>query len=80
MTPAKPRPMPRPQAPSPAILAAHTNHTVRIPVADNISAEAIASASAFGAVDGDQVVLIEGESRTPVGPAEGEKQIAAYAK
>ena len=80
MTPAKPRPMPRPQAPSPAIFAAHSTHPVRIPLADDISAEAIASASAFGAVDGDQVVLIEGESRTPVGPAEGEKPIAAYAK
>ena len=80
MTPAKPRPIPRPQAPSPAILAAHSTHPVRIPLADDISAEAIASASAFGAVDGDQVVVIEGETRTPVGPAEGEKPIAAYAK
>lgn len=80
MTPAKPRPMPRPQAPSPAILAAHSTHPVRIPLADDISAEAIASASAFGKVDGDQVVLVEGDSRTPVGPATGDAPIAPYAK
>src|SRR5664279_1868969 len=80
MTPAKPRPIPRPQAPSPAILAAHTNHPVRIPLADDISAEAIASASAFGAVEGDQVVVIEGDVRTPVGPATAEVPIAPYAK
>ncbi len=80
MSPAKPRPMPRPQAPSPAILAAHTAHTVRIPLADDISAEAIASASKFGKVEGDQVILVEGETRTPVGPATGDSPIAPYAK
>jgi len=80
MTPAKPRPIPRPQAPSPAILAAHATHPVRIPLADDISAEQITSASAFGAVDGDQVVVIEGETRTPVGPATGDEPVAPYAK
>lgn len=80
MSPAKPRPIPRPQAPSPAILAAHTNHPVRIPLADDISAEAIASASAFGAVEGDQVIVIDGDTRTPVGPATGDEPIAQYAK
>lgn len=80
MSPAKPRPIPRPQAPSPAILAAHTNHPVRIPMADDISAEAITSASAFGAVEGDQVIVVDGETRTPVGPATGEAPITPYAK
>ena len=80
MTPAKPRPIPRPQAPSPAILAAHMNHPVRIPLADDISAEQIASASAFGAVEGDHVVVIDGETRTVVGPAAGDTPIAGYAK
>lgn len=80
MTPAKPRPMPRPQAPSPAILAAHSTHPVRIPLADGISAEAIASASAFGKVVGEEVVLVEGDVRTPVGPATGDTPIAPYAK
>jgi len=80
MTPAKPRPIPRPQAPSPAILAAHTTHPVRIPLANDISAEQITSASAFGAVEGDQVVVIEGDTRTPVGPAAGDAPIAPYAK
>src|SRR5680860_1608080 len=79
MSPAKPRPIPRPQAPSPAILAAHTTHPVRIPLADDISAEAIASASAFGAVEGDQVIVIEGDTRTPVGPATGDEPITQYA-
>jgi len=80
MSPAKPRPIPRPQAPSPAILAAHTTHPVRIPLADDISAEAIASASAFGAVEGDQVIVIEGDTRTPVGPATGDEPITQYAR
>ena len=80
MTPAKPRPIPRPQAPSPAILAAHSTHPVRIPLADDISAEQITSASAFGAVEGDQVIVIEGDKRTPVGPATGDEPIAPFAK
>lgn len=80
MTPAKPRPIPRPKAPSPAVMAALSTHPVRIPVLDTISDEQIASASAFGAVDGEQVVVIDGDTRTPVGPASGDAPIAAYAK
>ncbi|MBC7298301.1 MAG: DUF349 domain-containing protein [Demequina sp.] len=80
MTPAKPRPIPRPKAPSPASLAAHATHPVKVPVVEKITPEQIAAASAFGAVDGDQVVVIEGETRTPVGPATGDEPISAYAK
>lgn len=80
MTPAKPRPIPRPKAPSPATMAALSSHPVRIPVADSISDEQIASASAFGAVDGDQVVVIDGDVRVQVGPAEGDAPIAPFAK
>ncbi len=80
MTPAKPRPIPRPQAPSPAQLAAHATHPVKVPVVDKITPEQIKAASAFGAVDGDQVVVIEGETRTPVGPAAGDDPITPYAK
>jgi len=80
MSPAKPRPIPRPHAPSPASLASHANHPVRVPVVEEITAEQIAAASAFGAVEGDQVVLVDGGTRTPVGPAAGDEPIAAYAK
>ncbi len=80
MSPAKPRPIPRPKAPSPATLAALTHHPVRIPVVDDISEEQIASASAFGAVDGENVVLVDGDQRVVVGPATGEAPIAPYAK
>lgn len=80
MTPAKPRPIPRPKAPSPASLAAHPHHPVRIPVVDEITPEQIAAASAFGAVRGDEVVLVEGETTTVVGPATGDEPIAPYAK
>ncbi len=80
MTPAKPRPIPRPKAPSPASLAAHSTHPIKVPVVEKITPEQIAAASAFGAVDGDQVVVIDGETRTPVGPAEGDEPFAPYAK
>lgn len=80
MTPAKPRPIPRPQAPSPATLAAHSTHPVKVPVIEEITDEQIAAASAHGEVEGDQVVLVDGDTRTPVGPAEGDAPITPYAK
>lgn len=80
MTPAKPRPIPRPKAPSPATLAAHATHPVRVPVVEDITPAQIKAASAFGAVDGDQVVVIDGDTRTPVGPAAGDEPITPYAK
>ncbi len=80
MTPAKPRPIPRPKAPTPAAMAAHATHPVRVPVVDEITPEQIAAASAFGEVDGEQVVLVEGDVKTPVGPATGDAPIAPYAK
>jgi hypothetical protein len=66
--------------PSPAQLAAHPKPTVRIPVVEEITPAQIAAASEFGAVEGDQVVLIDGDQRTPVGPAEGDKPLEAYAR
>lgn len=80
MTPAKPRPIPRPKAPSPASLAAHATHPVKVPVVDHVTPEQIASASAYGAVEGDQVVVIDGDTRVPVGPAVGDEPLAPYAK
>jgi hypothetical protein len=80
MSPAKPRPIPRPKAPSPAALAGHGVHPVRVPVVDEITPEQIAAASEFGAVDGDTVVLVDGTSRTEVGPAVGDEPIAPYAR
>ena len=67
-------------APNPATLAAHSSHPVRIPVVDEITPEQIEAASAFGAVDGENVVLIDGDNRIVVGPAAGEQPIAPYAK
>ncbi len=80
MSPAKPRPIPRPKAPSPAVLAAHSAHPVRVPVVDEITPAQIAAASEFGAVEGDSVVLVDGTTRTVVGPAAGDEPIAPYAK
>ncbi len=80
MTPAKPRPIPRPKAPSPTALAAHATHPVKLPVVDHITPEQIAAASAFGVVEGDQVVVLDGDTRTPVGPAIGDEPLAPYAK
>lgn len=78
MTPAKARPIPR--VPSPAQLAAHSKPTVRVPVVDEITPAQIAAAAEFGAVEGDQVVLVDGDARIPVGPAQGDAPIDAYAR
>lgn len=78
MTPAKPRPIPR--APSPSQLAAHGSHPVRVPVVDEITDAQIAAASAFGKVDGENVVLVDGDATVVVGPAQGDNPVAPYAK
>ena len=78
MTPAKPRPIPR--APSPSQLAAHGSHPVRVPVVDEITDAQIAAASAFGKVDGENVVLVDGDTTVVVGPAQGDSPVAPYAK
>lgn len=78
MTPAKARPIPR--VPSPAQLAAHSKPTVRVPVVDEITPAQIAAAAEFGAVENDQVVLLDGDNRVPVGPAQGDAPIDAYAR
>lgn len=62
------------------MLAAHTSHPVRVPVLDEITDAQIKAAAAFGAVEGDQVVLVDGDLRVPVGPAEGDAPIDPYAK
>lgn len=78
MTPAKPRPIPR--APSPAQLASHGPHTVRIPVVEEITEAQIAAAAAFGKIDGDNVVLVDGDNTVVVGPAQGDNPVSPYAK
>jgi len=78
MTPAKPRPIPR--APSPAQVAAHAGHTVRVPVVEEITDAQIDAAAEFGAVDGESVVLVDGAERITVGPAQGDAPIKPYAK
>jgi hypothetical protein len=78
MTPAKARPVPR--VPSPAQLAAHSKPTVRVPVVEEITPAHIAAAAEFGAVDGEQVVVIDGDARIPVGPASGDAPIEPYAR
>jgi len=62
------------------MLAAHSTHPVRLPGADHITPAQIAAASAFGEVDGENVVLVDGDTRVIVGPASGENPVEAYAR
>lgn len=78
MTPAKPRPIPR--APSPAQLATHGTHPVRVPVVEEITEAQIAAAAAFGVVEDDNVVLVDGDNRVVVGPAQGDKPLEPFAR
>jgi hypothetical protein len=53
---------------------------VRVPVVDEITDAQIAAASAFGKVDGENVVLVDGDTTVVVGPAQGDEPIAPYAR
>ncbi len=74
-----PKPAP-PKAPSPKVLASKAHHPVKVPVVSDIDATELAAAAARGAVDGESVVVVDGDARHVVGPAEGEEPILPYAR
>ncbi len=79
----KPRPVPKPgsfRAPSPAAIAAHVTHPVRVPVASAIDPADLAAAQAFGSVADGVVSVMDGDTAREVGPAEGDEPLAAYAR
>lgn len=79
----KPRPVPKPggfRAPSPAVVAAHATHPVRVPVAADVSDEELAAAAAFGTVEDGVVRVTDGDDTHEVGPAQGDEPIAHYAR
>jgi hypothetical protein len=71
---------PTPKVPSPKALAGKAHHPVKVPVVADIDAAELAAAAAFGSVDGESVVLIDGDARHVVGPAEGDEPVLPYAR
>ncbi|WP_297081550.1 DUF349 domain-containing protein [uncultured Demequina sp.] len=84
MSTPKPKPIPKPgpptQAPSPAVIAAHATHPVKVPVASDVSEAELAAAAAFGTVADEVVSVKDGDETHEVGPAQGDDPIAPYAK
>ncbi|MBN2176993.1 MAG: DUF349 domain-containing protein [Demequinaceae bacterium] len=78
MSTAKPGTSPRPKPPTPAALAARSKHPVKIPVVTDLDTKAIASASKFGEVEDGKVVLIDGDARHVLGPAEGDEPLLPF--
>ncbi|WNM25755.1 DUF349 domain-containing protein [Demequina capsici] len=83
-----PRPRaPKPRAPkpgafapaTPAVVAAHSTHPVKVPVVDEVTAEMLAEAEAFGSIDGDNVVVTIGDQAIEVGPAVGDDPLKPFA-
>ncbi len=88
-TPVAPKPRaPKPGAPkpgsfakpSPAEVAAHKTHPVKVPVVLEVTPEQIAAAAAFGEVDKDVVYVKDGDARHKVGPAQAEEPLEPYCK
>ncbi|WP_084126595.1 DUF349 domain-containing protein [Demequina sp. NBRC 110054] len=83
----KPKPAPKPRAPkpgsfapaTPAVVAAHTTHPVKVPVVDEVTAEMLEAAEAFGSVDGEAVLVAIESDKVEVGPAKGEDPLKPYA-
>ncbi|MFW7415212.1 DUF349 domain-containing protein [Demequina sp. SO4-18] len=84
MTTPKPKPIPKPGPPasgaSPAVVAAHATHPVRVPVASDVSDEELAAAAAHGSVADDQVMVKDGDDTRAVGPAKGEDPLKPYVR
>jgi hypothetical protein len=79
----KPRPVPKPgafKAPSPAIVAAHASHPVKVPVVADVSDEERQAAAAFGSVADDVVSVTDGAETHEVGPAQGDEPLAPYVR
>ncbi len=77
--PAKPKPAP-PKAPSPKVLAGKTHHPVKVPVVADVDPAELAAAAALGVVEDGSVILVDGEARHVVGPAEGDEPLVPYAR
>ncbi|WP_062202203.1 DUF349 domain-containing protein [Demequina salsinemoris] len=86
---AKPRPRaPKPRAPkpgsfapaTPAVVAAHATHPVKVPVVDEVTADMLAAAEAFGSVDGETVFVAIESEKFEVGAAKGEDPLKPYAE
>lgn len=77
--PTPPKPLP-PKAPSPKALAGKAHHPVKVPVVSDLDAAELAAAAAHGLVEGESVVLVDGETRHVVGPAEGDEPVLPYAR
>jgi hypothetical protein len=68
------------KTPSPKVLAGKTHHPVKVPVVSDLDAAELAAAASHGVVDGESVVLIDGDVRHVVGPAEGDEPLLTYAR
>jgi hypothetical protein len=81
---AKPRPAaPKPgsfTAPSPAIVAAHKTHPVKVPVVDAVSPDDLESARGFAEVTDDAVFVIDGDAKHEVGKAQGDEPLTPYVR
>jgi len=80
---AKPRPVPKPggfRAPSPAVIAAHATHPVKVPVAADVSDEELSAASTFGTVANDVVSVTDGTASHEVGAAQGDEPLTPYVR
>ncbi|WP_084073132.1 DUF349 domain-containing protein [Demequina sp. NBRC 110052] len=80
--PGSPKPRaPKPgSGPSPAAIAAHATHPVKVPVVDEVTPEQLAAAEAFGEVEDGTVYVVIGKDKVAVGPASAEDPLAPYSK
>jgi len=80
---AKSRAVPKPggfRAPSPAVVAAHATHPVKVPVAQEVSEEDREAAAKFGSVKDGVVKVKDGSTKVDVGPAQGDDPLAPYVR
>ncbi|WP_062133592.1 DUF349 domain-containing protein [Demequina aestuarii] len=83
MTTPKPTPRPKPRppvGPSPAVVAAHATHPVKVPVASDVTEEELAAAAAFATVADEEVSVTDGDDTRVVGPAKGDDPLKPYVK
>ncbi|WP_062212567.1 DUF349 domain-containing protein [Demequina oxidasica] len=84
----KPSAKPRPAAPkpgsfakaSPANVAAHKTHPVKVPVVHPVTPEELAAAKKYSEVVDDKVFVIDGETKHEVGEAKGDEPISPYVR
>ncbi|WP_144276171.1 DUF349 domain-containing protein [Demequina sp. NBRC 110053] len=83
MSTPQPKPIPKPAPPkgaSPAVIAAHATHPVKVPIAADVSEDELKAAAQFGAVADDTVTVTDGDATHEVGPATGDDPLAPYVK